>query len=689
MPEQTPNFLTCPIEPASSQPKAVENAPKLPRPKRRRIWFVLLFVLLFFVAASIPLGLTLSSAYGSANSARSSVQSAREKLINKDVEGAREDLKNARASLLKFREQLQKLGILRDLPSLGTQIRALEDAASAGSETLGSADDILDVAAVILDALQSGVETSDVLKTGIAPTRKFEELTTEEKRDLLQRFSNELPRLRSARDKMDIALTLWGRVPKEGLASPISNALEPLAEAIPLMKKSLDEAVPLLEALLPMSGYPTPRHYLIVLQNADEIRPAGGFIGTIGNMTWDAGTLTEFAFTDVYNIDNPVSGVWKEKPPDPLTRYIGVSNWFLRDANWSPDFPTSAERVLDFFIRESELQLHAQLPARPTTFIALEPGFFRSLLELTGPLEVDGKKYDSDNFFEQLEFQVEVGFHQQGIPVEQRKEVISKLGAELTKKIFALPSSRWPEVLDIVTQALERKQIMAYSSDSDLQPVLESRGWSARAKPTNGDFLWVVDANLAALKTDGAMKKEIHYSLDAKSPDGPVATVTLRYTNTAKGFGDYRYTRYRTYTRVYVPDGSEFISSSGAMKDDLNKTGGNFVPGTVDVFKELGKTVFGAFWSIEPGKIGELTFTYRLPSTALVGEGGRTPPLQSDYRLDVPKQAGVDNAALTIDLSFDKNIKSAMPPEDSTKWGDSRYEYRTDSLIDRSFEISF
>jgi hypothetical protein len=319
----------------------------------------------------------------------------------------------------------------------------------------------------------------------------------------------------------------------------------------------------------------------------------------------------------------------------------------------------------------------------PRTFIALEPAFFASLLKLTGPITTDGLTFTSENFFDTLEYQVEVGWHQQGIPVDKRKEIISRIGDQIRAKVFAMPAGRWPEILDLVTQALARKQILISSLDPDLQKVLDSRDWSGRAKPTQGDFLWVVDANLAALKTDGVMAKSVRYSLDAADPAGPKATVTLSYRNDAPGFTQFQYTRYRTYTRIYVPEGSQLISSNGAMQDDLNKTGGRFVPGTVDVMKDLGKTVFGAFWSVEPGKTGELSFTYRLPKDVSdqIASG--------KYRLDWPKQAGVDGSRLTLDLLFGKNIESALPPEDTSKWGDGRYEYQTDSLIDRVVAISF
>jgi hypothetical protein len=269
---------------------------------------------------------------------------------------------------------------------------------------------------------------------------------------------------------------------------------------------------------------------------------------------------------------------------------------------------------------------------------------------------------------------------EQGIPLQNRKDLIQKLGNEMLAKLRALPASRWPEIVDMLTRSLQRKQIMMFAKNPALLSILDARGWTARTKPTNGDYIQVVDANLAALKTDGKMKKAIAYSVDAHDPANVTATVKLTYTNTVQKI-DWRYTRYRTYTRIYVPEGAQLISSSGAMKDDLNKTGGRFIPGQVDVTKELGKTVFGAFWAIEPGRTGTLTFTYKLPPTV----GAQI--LEGEYRLDWPKQAGVDNARLTVDLLLGKTVLTATPPEDETKWGDMRYEYQTDSLEDQSFII--
>ena len=44
-------------------------------------------------------------------------------------------------------------------------------------------------------------------------------------------------------------------------------------------------------------------------------------------------------------------------------------------------------------------------------------------------------------------------------------------------------------------------------------------------------------------------------------------------------------------------------------------------PGVIDVSQEHGKTVFGSFFSVEPGETGSLTITYKLPVS--VGQASR------------------------------------------------------------------
>lgn len=705
-----PNFLTCPVPerslPAAPAQNALEEAippvrpthapqqrppsifdePPPARPKKRRgigraIWITFTaIVLVLVVAAPAIYGLARAAQAGTV--AKSSLERAVAHMETRELSQASTELDRAHGALADTRDALQGMGFWRDIPSIGTQVRALEDAASAGVSTVDALRDLLGVAEDLLDAAATVDVLTGELVNPVEGHRSFNDLTPEEKRSMLARLSRALPDIRAAQAKVSVALDTWNSIPQESLYAPIKTAFQPIAENLPKLKTALDEAVPLLEIMLPLAGYPEPTHYLVVLQNTDEIRATGGFLGTWGVIGMDGGDIQRFEFDDVYALDNPASGNWTETPPQPIAERLGVPAWYFRDSNWSPDFPTSAQRMSDFYVRETFAGTGETVPT-PDAVIALNAPIFEDLLRLVGPITVDGVTFTADNFFDTLEYEVEINFLEKGIPISERKGILIKVGDELLRRLTSLPASQWPTLLDILTRGLDRKQVQIYARNQSLMARLDAFGWTGRAKPTQDDFLWVIDSNLAALKTDGVMEKHIDYTVDATAPNGPVATVTLRYTNHAPGFQEFRYTRYRDYVRIYVPEGAELIDVQGAMADDRYRTGGRPVPGRVDVYKELGKTVFGAFWSIEPTATQELTFTYRLPPSTLDALD------ETGYRLDVPKQSGNDATVLSVDLRFNRPVRGAIPGEDPSQFGDTNYYFETDMEFDRAFQVQF
>ncbi len=653
MQPKTPNFLTCPSVPeltasASDRVPQPDNVPhnRVDVPRKKYRWLITVVLLVILLALSAPAIINISRAAFALSASAVAFTRAKAHLRRLDLEAARHELSSARLSLDTVRQALHAVGVWRDLPGLGTQLRGLEDAATASVATLEAADELLAV--------------GQTVRLSLTP---------------LQRLSTSLPQLRLARDKLDVALELWNRIPHSELALPLRQALRPVARGLLALHSTLHQMLPLLEVAAPLAGYPDQSRILVLLQNSDELRPSGGFIGLVGKIVVEAGEIKEFAFTDVYNIDKLVTDTWTEVPPAPLAQRLGVKAWYLRDANWSPDFPTSAERALDFYARETS-------STPPTVVVAFEPALFATLLRLTGPITVDSKTFTATNFFDQLQYEVERGFLQTGTLFSQRKDIVGKLGAALLERLKTLPTERWHDVIQAITQALNSKHILLYARQPELLASFDANGWTGRAKTSSGDFIWVIDANLAALKTDGVMRKSVSYELDARQPKATIAHVKLTYSNTNQHI-NWRYTRYRSYTRVYVPEGSVLLSSSGSMQDDVYRTGGIKLSAPVDVTRELGKTVFGAFWSIEPGQTGTLEFTYKLPLSI-------SDQIQADvYHLDWPKQPGADTTQLTLDLKFAKQVQAAHPPEHPTKWGDARYEYQTDSLMDRAFEITW
>jgi hypothetical protein len=677
-PPESPNLLVCPAVPELPEGEGLvtKKAPPLPPPpprKKRRVvlWVVLGLVLLVGILAA-PLVYGGVSAFVAERAFERSLQAARTAIEQGDFEQGGGYLAQADASLRDMQVGVQRTGGWKYMPWIGPRLQSLEQAASAGAATIDAMQDLITVAQTLTEAGLSFAQVGP----GVEPHRSFKDLTVDERRAILAKLSNSLSDLRLAREKIYLALQSWDEVDVSVFPSDIRATLEQNVGQLRELGTSLDQSISLLDVFIPLVGYPSEKKYLVLLQNPDELRPAGGFIGVIGTLRVDAGNIEEFNFGDVYSQDAPLDKRWTDEPPYPLKHWLGVPFWYVRDGNWSPDFPQSAEQVLSMYERAYAIRTGGTISFDGV--IGLEPGLFRSLLHVTGPLMVEGKTFTPENFFDLLEYDVEKGFNEKGIPVAQRKEVVSRVGDELMNKLQALPAARWPEILAVVSEALAKKDVLLYTHDPALLRRLDSHAWTGRTAGSAGDYLWVVDANVAALKTDGVMQKEIMYSVDAARSDEVLATVRLRYTNTNTSF-TWRYSRYRSYTRVFVPEGSELVSAEGHMVNDKTQTGGQMVPGVVDIGRDLGKTYFGAFWAIEPGETRDLVFTYRLPPT--IADQLRA----GSYQLIVQKQPGT-NTRLTLGHAFGKNIQRAVPGEDLKEFGDTYY--RTSLPLDRDLEFN-
>src|SRR3989339_1362482 len=106
----------------------------------------------------------------------------------------------------------------------------------------------------------------------------------------------------------------------------------------------------LLPALVAADGS-APKNYLILLQNNMELRPTGGFIGSFAKVSFEGGKLKKLDVNDSYAIDGQL-GIHVE-PPKEIKEDLGQKDWFMRDSNWEPDFPTSARQQGGFYTKET------------------------------------------------------------------------------------------------------------------------------------------------------------------------------------------------------------------------------------------------------------------------------------------------------------------------------------------------
>lgn len=500
----------------------------------------------------------------------------------------------------------------------------------------------------------------------------FSKFTQEEKRKILERIYSSSPELAGMKANLDLAILSLEKVRFSGFLWFIKSKIIDLQVKIIEADQILGKAISMSQILPALAGYPEKANFLVLLQNNDELRPTGGFLGTYGILEIEYGEIVNFETHDIYHMDMPIKNKLKIDPPVPLKKYLGVDNWYMRDANWSPDWPESSQKIEWFYKQEDALFGKNE---RPNSFngefdgvIGITPNFIIDLLSIVGPIKIEGIEYDKDNFTNLLEYRVEKGYVQLGVSSWQRKEVIGVIAKELKNRLFDLPSSRWSEIINVIDSNIAQKNIIVFVKDQGVEFLLKERGWGGEIKETAGDYLMVVDANMAALKTDAVVNRNIEYSVE-QGNNGLFAKVTINYSN--NGQFDWRTTRYRTYTRIFVPVGSQLIKSSGATE------------GVVEVKNEInGKTSFGVFKSIEPGKIGSLYFEYKLPDNLnILAQNG-------EYELYIQKQPGSDVDSLTVDLKLINSIKSYNPASFyAERISDNKIRWEGDFKTDKIFEV--
>lgn len=367
---------------------------------------------------------------------------------------------------------------------------------------------------------------------------------------------------------------------------------------------------PKVELLSELLGFAKPKRYLVMFQNSTEIRPTGGFFGSYGLITVANGKIISAAYGDPYTLDKKVDPKTRPPSPAPIAKYMGIQKWYLRDANWDPDFPTSAARVYQFWVEEG---------GEPNIdgVIAITSHLLPALLKLTGPVTVPpGITFRAETVVDELEEEVEYRWASRGVTWENRKAMVGELGQALTNKIHNVSPIDWPRLVALGQTLLREGDITLWLRDPSLQRRISSERWDGAVRPGTSDFLMVVDANLSALKTDPVVRRFVRYEVWY----GSNGQVTLTYEH--EGNFTWKTTRYRSYTRVLAPKGSTVIQYKGYTQGDW------------DIIEGQNYTSFGKFFTVEPGKQTRLYLEYRLPQTVLDQR------VRGTYHLETQQQVG-------------------------------------------------
>jgi len=398
-----------------------------------------------------------------------------------------------------------------------------------------------------------------------------------------------------------------------------------MQKMLPPFIETLQSTQDMLPVLGYMLGTSVDRRYLVVFQNDAELRPTGGFIGSFA--------VVDIGNGEVKKIDAPGGGSYdlqgslmqELSSPQPL--HLINAKWEFQDANWSPDFPSSARKLLWFHEKSGG----------PTSegVIAINVSVLESLLRLTGPIAMEeyGITLDAGNVRHELQMQVE---HKYDRIENQPKKIIADLAPLVLSRVLEVVKERPLDVVSTFSDSLTKKEMQVYLRDEDMQKRVTDFGWAGEMRATDGDYFALVHTNIAGQKTDQVISNAIEHDVTIL-PNG-TGTVTVRLARTHHGVKGDAFTGVRNvdYMRVYAPFGSTLIEASGftppsptlfdissptAMPDvDVAAAERGLrtdeASGTTTSV-ELGKTVFGNWIMTDPGQQSIVTLTYQLPASVL------------------------------------------------------------------------
>lgn len=496
------------------------------------------------------------------------------------------------------------------LPKVGPEAAQAAPLLDMATQTSGAARLALDALAPVLAAWQDE-STGQGLLPRVVPA-----------------LAEAAPAFQQVAEKLAAAQTARAQLDPAQLSQRSQSWIAQFDRALPLLQ-TVTQGVQVAPALLGAEG---ARSYLLLAQNNDELRGTGGFISGVGLLKFDRGRM-DAALQDSYAVDD-----WTNPHPDapePLLKYMKAEVLALRDANWWPDFPTSARAAQALYAQDQKVATDG--------VVAFDLDFVRALVSALGPLELPGyqEPITGDNIVTAMRT-VWAQPAEAGGTVEQaqtsdwwghRKDFMGDLMQGALAKVQSGEVKPGP-LAWVIKEALEKRQLQVSVNDPAVEALLAQNHWNGAVDPGAGDFWMAVDSNVGWNKVNPRITQSISYTVTLADDAPPRAELVIDYQHTSPPsdqpcvaearygdtYEDMMNRCYFDYLRVFVPAGSTLRTSSGLQ------------PGSESVGPAKdGVQSWEGYFVLAPGATHQVRFVYDLPQT--INQAG-------NYTLRMQKQAG-------------------------------------------------
>ncbi len=575
----------------------------------------------------VVVGIQAMGVYKQAMKTKAQASIAFAKLKEQDIAAARDELAKTQTEITSLEKKLQGLSYLKIVPLVGGYYSDADHLVKASSYGV-------DAGIVTADAL---IPYVDVL--GLKGKGTFTGGTAQDRiRTAVKTMGKVVPQIDKIEEQLKLAKVEVdqvnpGHYPPIGSLKKVRDGVQQIRDITDGAVVAVEQGKPLIKSLPSLLGEKEGKKYLMLFQNDAELRPTGGFLTYYSVFRVEEGNIKIDNSSDIYTLDNSISS---RPAVSPIIRkyFPTVGQAFIRDINLSPDFIISMK---DF---ESMYQKSSQ-KSDVDGIIAIDTHFFVNTIRILGEVEADGLKFTADTDpacgCPQVVYALE---NEISRPVNyvktNRKGLLGDLMiATLDKALRSSPKLYWGRLFQQFIVDANEKNIMFYLYDTEAQKGIEALNWAGRVKDFNGDYLYVNDANFGGQKSNLFVTKSMTVDYTIGSDGKVTKKVTIEYKN-PKPYSDCNLERgglclnatLRNYQRLLVPKGSTLDKSKGSQVK-------------VGTAEDLGKTVFDAFFTVNPLGKATMSYEYTLPFKVT----------DKELPVLIQKQPGVDNIPTTIKIN--------------------------------------
>lgn len=587
---------------------------------------IILGILLLFV---IFTGVKSFFVYKQAMKVKAQASIAFDQLKQQDIARARDELSKTQTEITALKKEMSGLSYLKLVPLVSGYFNDADHLIKASSYGINAGIISADALIPYVDVL--GLKGKGTFTGGTAQDRI---------RTAVQTMGKVVPQIDKIEAELinankEISQVSPGHYPPIGKLKDAREQIQQLKDVTAGAVVAVEQGKPLIKSLPELLGEKEGKKYLILFQNDAELRPTGGFLTYYAIFRVEEGDIKVETSTDIYNLDDSISS---HPAPSPIIKkyFPSVRQAFIRDSNLSPDYMVSVEAFKDLYSRSSQEQ-------EVDGIIAINTHFFVNIIRILGEVEASGLKFTADNDERcdcpQVVYALE---NEISRPVNyiktNRKGLLGDLMfATLDKALKSSPRQYWGRLFQQFIVDANEKNILFALENPEAQKGIEALNWAGRVREFNGDYQYVNDANFGGQKSNLFVEKTmtIDYMVDN---DTVKKKVTIEYKN-PKPHSDCNLERgglclnatLRNYQRLLVPKGSVLSTSKGSQVK-------------VATSEDLGKTVFDAFFTVNPQGKASMSYEYTLPFKL------------TDDTLPVllQKQPGVDTLPVTVSVNGKK-----------------------------------